>query len=162
MENIQMLSVSRTYIQSVVPDRIALYTALVRNQYFVPLSKDNLMSVEFMRGIVDNTFWMPKACEIRLMNCADPPSKHELVRLLVEAMYGYPSQGVTFDTSFHRTIIKIKARPPCLTWMLAILSTIQSNHPIFAKDYIKPKPMKQGIVQGQVPDPHSFFTGLPV
>ena len=77
-------------------------------------------------------------------------------------MSAHPSQGEPFDTQFQRTLIEIKAKPPSVPWMLAVLSTMDSNHAIFAKSYVKPKPMRNGMRPNDVNDENDFFAGLPV
>ena len=139
------MQVTREYVNSVVPDKPSLYEACVRNQFWMPPAKDNILTVDFMKGLQAGKYWLPKSIEIRLMNCADPPNKFDLAKILTEVMSAHPSQGEPFDTQFQRTLIEIKAKPPSVSWMLALLSTMDQNHAIFAKNYVKPKPMRNGM-----------------
>lgn len=44
------------------------------------------MTLEFMRGVVEGTYWLPRTGEIRLANCADMPTKYEILNMLSEVM----------------------------------------------------------------------------
>ena len=51
--------------------------------------------------------------------------------------------------------------------MLAIISTMDPNNKLFAKDYVKPRLDLKGneLFAGneqRIPDPNNFFTGLPL
>ena len=154
--------VTSAFVASVCPDKQALYEALSRNQYYLPPAKDAIMSTEFMRGVVDQIYWLPKTSEVKIANCADPPSKHDLVRILGERMMHMDPQGDPFDTQFRRTCIKIKLHPPSVSWMLIMMATMSPDHEIFKKDWVKQKPLRPGCrARNEVRNIGDFFTGLP-
>ena len=97
------------------------------------------MSIHFMIGVQDGQFWLPRTHEISLRNCADPPAKQVIADALCVAMRQMPSQGEPFDSAFRHTSRMLKKNPPKTRWMLALLSTMDANHPYFAKDYVKPR-----------------------
>ena len=73
------MQVSSAFVQSKVPDRVHLHESLLRNQLFAPRLKDAIMRIEFMRGCIGyEIFWLPMIQDIRLLNCADVPSKDEI------------------------------------------------------------------------------------
>ena len=86
-----MQQVSATFVNSVIVDRRTLHGSIVRNQLFVPRIQDKIMTVEFMMGSIGfKKFWLPYIHEIRLLNCADPPSKQVVADALYEIMINHP------------------------------------------------------------------------
>ena len=142
-------TVTAAFVFSVCPDKQSLYEAVLRNQYWLPPAKDSLMSTEFMRGVVDQHYWLPKTSEMKVLNCADMPTKYELVDLLGEKMMNMPSQGEPFDSQFRRTCIKMKEKPPSASWMLVILSSMEPGHDIFKKDWVRTKPVRGGAANAR-------------
>jgi hypothetical protein len=123
------------------------------------------MTTEFMLGVQDGTYWLPKTEEIRLLNCADPPKKQTIADILVDKMVNIPAQGEPFDTMIQRTAFKVKKNPPNKDWMLGMLSTIHNANELFEKGYVKPRVDARGIemLDKSLVDNHDdFFTGLPV
>lgn len=67
-----------------------------------------------------------------------------------------------FDTGIKRTALLIKQKPPSVSWLIMILSSLDPNHEVFAKDYVRPKEEKQQYSSQMVYNPEGFFDGLPV
>ena len=45
------------------------------------------MTISFMKGIVGyETYWVPVCSDVRILNCADPPTKNEIAIELVTVM----------------------------------------------------------------------------
>ena len=133
--------VSSTFAASVVPDRQALYGSLLRNQLFVPKLKDQIMTVAFMKGLVGYVqFWVPHCSGIKLLNCADPPTKQEIAVEVVNCMRNETTNDPLQDASLQRTATEIIKHPPNTFWLLAMLSSMNPQHRFFAKDWVKPKP----------------------
>ena len=108
--------------------------------------------------------WLPRTHEISIRNCADPPPKQTIADVLCTVMQTVPRQGEPFDSLFLETARLIKRNPPETRWMLAILSTVDANHPFFAKDYVKPRVNVHGNdanLDNMVANKQGFFTGLP-
>ena len=42
-----------SYVAAVIPDKDALYESMLRNQLWVPSIKDPLMTLSFMKGVVE-------------------------------------------------------------------------------------------------------------
>lgn len=160
----QIPVVDATFAQSVIPNRQALYESMLRNQLWVPIDKDPLLTVGFMKGVADGTFWMPKCEEIKFRQCADCPSKQDLVAILLDVMRGHNSDDTGFRILFERTCLEIEKRPPGIFWQLSIIATINPNHYLFAKDYVKPRvrPAERRVPAGCIPNFNGFFDGLPV
>ena len=157
------MQVSTAFVQSKIPDRMHLHSSLLRNQLFVPKLKDNMMTVAFMKGVVGyETYWVPMCADIRLRNCADPPKKEDIAIELVNTMRSQGSGDQEIERQFQATATEIRKTPPNATWMLAMLSTMNPNHPFFAKDYEKPKVRASGVADSSmINNPGNFFTGLP-
>ena len=62
---------------------------------------------------------------IRLMNCAAPPKKHIIVGELLREC---GALGLKTGIDYHNA--------PDVPWLLAVLSTVNSLHPFFARDYV--------------------------
>jgi len=65
------------------------------------------------------------------------------------------------------TAQRIRKTPPDFKFMLAIISTMDPNNRLFAKDYVKPRLDVRGneLFAGneqRISDPNNFFTGLPL
>ena len=114
--NDQIPVVDVTFAQSVIPNKKALYDSMLRNQLWVPPEKDALLTVGFLKGITEGTFWMPKCEEIKFRHCADAPSKQELVLILLEVLRGLHNEDVRFRILFERTCLEIEKRPPSVFW----------------------------------------------
>lgn len=158
--------VSAAYVDSVICNKQTMHEGLLRNQFFCPKLKDNIMTAEFMKGVVGfRKYWLPNASDIRLRNCVQPPCRFELAKLVSSKMIlTGPTNEEPFDSSFRRTAEMIVEKPPSAPWLLALLSTMDPNHVIFNKDYVKPKPVRVSDQEDVcfVDNPNDFFTGLPV
>ena len=92
--------------------------------------------------------------------CADPPKKKELAKLLYSVMMSYRSIGEPMDSGMRRTAKYIRKKPPQFSWMLLILSTLEPNHAIFAKDYVNPR---KTVAEEQLVDGYDgFYDSLPL
>ena len=78
-----------------------------------------------------------------MKTCADPPSRKELAKIVSTTMKNYRSLGEPIDSGLRRMAKAIKKNPPHQDWLLMVLGTIESEHPIFAKDYVAPKKVKK-------------------
>lgn len=72
-----------------------------------------------------------------------------------------------WQAAFIDTARRIRKTPPDVKFMLAIISTMDPNNRLFAKDYVKPRLDIRGneLFAGneeRIPDPNNFFTGLPL
>ena len=157
------MQVSSAYVQSKIPDRHHLHGSLLRNQLFVPRLKDSIMTIAFMKGVVGyQVYWVPMCSDIRLRNCADVPKKEDIAIELVTTMRNQGSGDPEIEQQFQATATEIRKSPPNTTWMLAMLSTMNSNHRFFAKDWEKPKVRLSGVPDTSlINNPGNFFTGLP-
>ena len=148
-----------------VHDKDTLYDSLRRNQLFCPKLKEAIMTNTFMRGCIGyRTYWLPKANEIRLYNCVDPPSRADLARMVTDRMRAEQRTGnEPFDSSFQRTAGEISRRPPSQEWLLAMLGSMEPENGIFAKDYVKPKVNRFADEDPDMVDNvDGWFDGLPV
>ena len=62
------------------------------------------------------------------------------------------------------TAVLVLKKPPCLSWMLAVMSTLKPEHEIFGRNYQPPKLDYGGRVVAAplIPDPHGFFSGIDI
>ena len=63
-----------------------------------------------------------------------------------------------------RTALLVKQTPPNKDWLLAMLSTFDSENELFSKGYVKPKVDFRGneLDEDLVDNTGDFFTGLPL
>ena len=162
-----MQQVSSAYVQSVVPDRHHFYSSLLRNQLYCPKITEKIMTTKFMKGIIGyEVYWVPFCANIRILNCADPPTKNEIAMELVTVMrnHGNPEGDAELEASFQRTATEIRRAPPNTTWMLNVLSTLYPQHRYFQKDFVKPTRVQSSTGQavGMINNPGDFFSNLPI
>lgn len=156
--------IARERAAAVVPDRHGLYIALLRNQNVMPPESDAINTIKFMLGVVEGNYWMLTSNLVVYRVCADPPCRKELASILYDAMKRASLDNATQKErkAFHRTAEKVIKTPPAVNWMLICLSSIVPDHFVFARDYVKPKPVRNGKVVGKlVPAYAGFFEGLP-
>ena len=71
--------------------------------------------------------------------CVDPPKKKDLAKILYTVMNNYRRLGEPMDSGMRRTAKYIRKKPPQAQWMLLVLSSLEPNHFLFAKDYVNPR-----------------------
>ena len=47
------------------------------------------MSIQFMVGVQQGEYWLPKTHEVRIKNCADPPIKSEVAAIVADKLSNY-------------------------------------------------------------------------
>ena len=98
-----MQQVSSSFVQSKIPDKGHLHSSLLRNQLFMPKLKESICTIPWMRGIINfEEYWVPFCTNVRILNCADPPSKQEIAMELVTVMrnHGNPNNNAELEESF--------------------------------------------------------------
>ena len=131
-----------------VKTKAELHEAMVRNGYYMPSYKSSLITISWMKGIRKGTIWCPKYEELRLRSCYSPPSK-DLIVIEINTILNKNDMdlGLTRDNA------------PKISWLLAILGTLHSRHPIFNKSYLPPpKQLKRNQL---IDNSDGFFTDLP-
>ena len=128
------------------------------------------MSVKFMSTIIFETdYWLPKTSEISIHLSPDPPSKMEIASELHKAMIKLVEEGNWADQKEKQrcknTAEHILKYPPNKEWALnvigSIYGTFNTQHPFFAKDYVKPTKIIPKLDNTLVPNLNDFFVGLP-
>ena len=68
------------------------------------------------------------------------------------------------QTAYAETAELVLKSPPSIAWQLMILATINPDHGVFAKDFIKPQRARpaSNVSALSVPNVDGFFDGLPV
>ena len=71
-------------------NRKTLYSAAVRNQFFLPEMGDKSVTLDFIINVCTGHFFIPKLNEIgSFIACVDPPTKTQLAEMLYEAIEKY-------------------------------------------------------------------------
>lgn len=82
-----LTKLSSAQVKTVVNDKDTLYASIKRNQLFPPKQKEAIMTNQFMKGVIGyQMYWLPKITDIKLLNCADPPPRQELAKMVSERM----------------------------------------------------------------------------
>lgn len=104
--------------------------------------------------------WCPFNKDIRLKPCPRPPTRVVLIDAINDAIGRKISEAKKLQ-------YVSAARLPEHSWLLAVLSTIEGDHPIFAKGYT-PEKSKDPLVGAKIEHlrllgrlNHKFFAGLP-
>ena len=110
-----------------VKTKAELHEAMVRNGYYMPSYKSSIITISWMKGIRSGTVWCPKYDELRLRSCYSPPSKDLIVSEINKILNKNEMDlGLTRDNA------------PKVSWLLAILGTLNSRHAFFTKGYVPP------------------------
>ena len=126
------------------------------------------MSKAFMLGIIDGEFWTMKSIQIqRIRVCADPPPRKDLSKIVGTLMiqHDFTLQfGAEVDAAIKATAHRIIKVGADVDWLLTILAQLEEDHPIFARDYVRPKKVLEDAVPSQhmVENRNGHFDGLPV
>lgn len=59
------------------------YEVLQRNKFYMPKKSSALCTLEYIRGVTMNKYWVPKTSEVRIANCPQPPTMSVLVDKLL-------------------------------------------------------------------------------
>ena len=110
------------------------YEAMVRNSFYLAAIKSNFMTLRYLKQVRSKTFYVPKYEEVRLRACPRPPDKKEIAKELIIA-------GGKLGKNFG---IEVDGALPDTAWLLACLSTLDSKHKFFAKDYYPAIKAKEG------------------
>ena len=148
-------------------DKKTLHDSLRHNQLFCPKAKEAIMTVHFMKGCIGyKRYWLPKTEDIRIRNCVDPPSRVEVAKLVHKLMLkSEPSGNASFDAAFKATAHEILGKPPNVEWLLAMVSTMEPTNALFAKDYVKPRIVRNADFErdtDMVDNADGWFDGLPL
>lgn len=83
--------------------------------------------------------------------------------MLMEAVEQMPADKFDNPEGLVNTLKRLEKIRPARSWMLALLSTINPNHEVFDKGYVKPPSRlraEMGAKPEKVPNINDFFSGL--
>ena len=148
-----------------IPCKRDFYSAMLRNHYVMPAYTERLVTTAWMLGVIRGTHWCLTSGEVNCLHqCAKRPSKKVMARILVTVMLNItkPAEKVA---GIKATAEFILEHPPDVFWMLTCLAQMDSNHEVFGRDYVPPKPQKDFEAVIDVPnldELQGFFAGLPL
>ena len=90
----------------------------------------------YINEVINGRLYCPRFKDIRLLPCPKPPPKLLIMKGVNEALKGKTRLPLGFD----------KDHLPNKSWLLAILSTVDSGNAMFKKDYLPPN-IKPGQVK---------------
>ena len=95
-----------------------------------------MVTEAYLIGVMDKTYFCPRAEDIRIRLCPRPPNKNVLLEKFNKLMLdkGYKS-GL------------IEGKWPDKQWLLAVISTLNPDDEIFKKDYFPPP--RKNIIEEQ-------------
>lgn len=146
---------TKEQVRDLTGNKRLLYDAMVRNKFFLPAYKSQIITCEWLMLVKKKRIWMPMYPEVRLAPCPNPPTKLEILdemnRICEEKSFPFPVDK--------RNILPDRA------WCIAALSTLDPDHRFFQKDYT---PQKQQAQQQQedelldlIDNTDGFYSNLP-
>ena len=128
-----------------------------------PPLKDPLLTISFMKGVLAGKFFLLKQEQVEhTRQCADWPPKKELAEIVADVLLNCPNVPAEVEAAVRNTDHLIRRKKPDAEWQLQLLAQFAPEHAIFAKDYVHPRRARCDAQQDfQVPNPDSFFDGLP-
>ena len=144
-----------------------MHKSILRNQIFIPPLKDAFVSEDFMWGVITEKYWLPPVEYVHYRNCADPPPKQLLLKMLkdtADKAVNNLKGGQAEKDAFNRTMERIYKIPPCTSYLVLFLATLNDKHAIFSKDYIKPvstEQVSQEIQDSVIKTRENSFKNLP-
>lgn len=165
--------ISRAEALMKVPDRETLYAAMIKDGYYCPSLKCSIMTMKFMRAVsFQREFWLPKTEKIRIFISPNPPSNAELAEEVFKALMRLINETQWDDKlerlRCRRTAELILKHPPDKQWSMNMLGTALISfklvHPIFMKNYQKPKRVVEDpeLDDEMIPNIGGFFSDLPI
>ena len=148
-----------------IPHKSDFYSAMLRNHYVMPAYQQRMVTTMWMLGVIKGTHWCLSSGEVNCLHqCAKPPSKKVVAGMLVAVMLNItePKEKVA---GLKATADLILEHPPDVHWMLTCLAQMDSNHEVFGRDYVPPKPQKEFEAVIDLPnldELQGFFAGLPI
>lgn len=134
-----------------VPTKSALYDAMLRNGWYLPHKKSQIITVDYLLGVKDRRFFCPKYEDIRLRPCPLPPTKAQVVHEVFLILDKDCNLG--FSEADHHKVDT--------TWALNILSSIQPDHEFFGKSFVPHIPSRSEEIALLNENDAAFLDGLP-
>ena len=131
----------------------------------MPDIRDGIVTVNWMKGILWKTHWCLISEEAGVPKvCAKPPCRKVLARIVANVMIAVAANDVYKSLGLKATAALVAKNPPCVPWMLAVMSTLSPEHDIFDRNYQPPKVDSSGstITVPLIADPYGFFSNLPI
>jgi hypothetical protein len=126
---------------------------LIRNLFYLPQFKSSLCNYDYLCGVKEGKIFCPKTTELRIRVCFTPPTKQVVIAAIMKlARAQNPPLNMGFDEASKAT--------PDKSWSLWILSTLNPDHPFFAKGYVAPRKPKKLKVGASLNNDDGFFSGL--
>ena len=66
-----------------IRNKADLHESAMRNDWHVPPLKSTIVTVKWLKAIINGKLWCPKYAEIRLRPCPTPPPKELIVHELL-------------------------------------------------------------------------------
>jgi hypothetical protein len=142
-----------------VRTRRDLWQAMHRSGWYLP-PLGAAVTLSYMQGVRAGLIWCPKYEQVRLRCCLVPPSTKQLVTWVEEALRlqqaNHPQRPVKHGFDGRKL--------PDQQWALHALSTLQPDHRIFGKGYVRePRSLEElpRPAEPLVDNADGLFDGLP-
>ena len=135
-----------------------LWDAVKRNQKFIPDFKCKCITIDYLEGVRDGTYWAPNYDMVKMRPCTNPPKKQVIFNEIISIC---KMQEQVVD-------IGIKDEHGATTeYFLTLLSTIMPDHVIFSKGYMPSAEHSRYTRQSKkreicLDNSDGFFDGLPL
>ena len=125
-------TISQRRAAYLIPNKKAFHTALVRNKFMVPPLKDPLVTVAFMKGVLNGRYFLLKQEQVEhTRQCADKPPKGELADLVADVLLNCPNLPAEVAAAVRSTAHLIRRKKPNVDWQLQMLAQFAPDHAIF-------------------------------
>ena len=120
----------------IIRSKAQLYEAMQFNQFVTPPPRDNLMTAEFMKGVLKGKYWMLKAENVtKFRVCAHPPKREVLATTAADLLKRHRPINPEEDKAMRRTAKLIELKKPCAKWCLLIIAQLDEDHFFFSKQH---------------------------
>lgn len=106
------------------------YEVMQRNGYYLPKLKSGIVTFDYLNEVRNKVFFCPKYEQLKLRACPRPPAKELLVEYVL-----HECGRRNLVPGFNKDDKKAK---PNKEWLVAVLSTLNTDHPIFGREYLPP------------------------
>ena len=92
-----------------------MYNAVYRNGYLLPPKRDPWLTYEFLDGVRNGTFWLPKTSECKMYSCLDPPPREELAEIVKKAIIEHANKydyAEKLKYAMISTAMRLEKNPP--------------------------------------------------
>ena len=136
-----------------IRDKRDLYEACLRNGFYLPAIKSNMVNEAYMLNVMTSQYFCLKFEKVRMKACPRPPHKSVLVKKFLDLMKDRGPHGLVQSED--------KSLLPDKKWLIDVIATLNPEDEIFNKDYLPPARAKNMEEQKTILLPKDFLSNIP-